>query len=107
MATNTDTGNQCTISIVIPAYNERERLPMTLKRIYDHLSKRSLSFEMIVVDDGSTDRTTAIAERFLCSRRAGRVIRNARNHGKGFSVKQGVLHAQGEFILFSDADLST
>ena len=102
-----DTTKDFTVSVVIPAYNEEERLPMTLKRIYDYLSKRSFSFEIIVVDDGSTDRTAAIAERFLQSRRGGAVLKNDANHGKGFSVKRGVLHARGKYILFSDADLST
>lgn len=95
------------VSVVIPAYNEEERLPMTLKRICDYLSKRSFSFEVIVVDDGSTDGTAAIAERFLQFRKAGAVLKNSGNHGKGFSVKQGVLHARSKYILFSDADLST
>src|SRR5262245_59936481 len=102
-----DTTKDFTVSVVIPAYNEEERLPMTLKRIYDYLSKRSFSFEIIVVDDGSTDRTAAIAERFLQSRRGGAVLKNDANQGKGFSVKRGVLHARGKYILFSDADLST
>ncbi len=104
---NNDTAKTFTVSVVIPAYNEEERLPMTLKRICDYLSKRSLSFEVIVVDDGSTDRTAAIAERFFRSRKAGTVLKNAKNLGKGLSVKLGMLHAKGKYILFSDADLST
>lgn len=102
-----DTAHEVAISVVIPAYNEEERLPVTLRRVYDYLSRRPASFEVIVVDDGSTDRTVVIAERFFRSRKAGTVLKNSRNLGKGFSVKLGVLHAKGKYILFSDADLST
>ena len=104
-----DTAHQVAVSVVIPAYNEEERLPMTLKRVYDYLSKRPSSFELIVVDDGSTDRTAVVAERFFRSRKSGTctVLKNSRNLGKGFSVKAGVLQAKGKYILFSDADLST
>jgi dolichyl-phosphate beta-glucosyltransferase len=104
---NNDTVKALVLSVVIPAYNEEERLPMTLKRTYDYLSTRSVSFEVIVVDDGSTDRTVAMAERFFRSRKGGTVLKNLGNHGKGFSVKRGVLRARGRYILFSDADLST
>jgi dolichyl-phosphate beta-glucosyltransferase len=103
----TDAIEEYSLSVVIPAYNEEERLPVTLNRVYDYLSTRSLSFEVIVVDDGSTDRTGTIAELFFQSRTGGKVLKNIENHGKGFSVKRGVLHAQGQYILFSDADLST
>jgi dolichyl-phosphate beta-glucosyltransferase len=95
------------VSVIIPAYNEEARLPFTLERIYRYLSARSLSFEIIVVDDGSVDRTAEIAETFLRARSSGHVLRNDANQGKGFSVKRGVLGARGEYILFSDADLST
>jgi dolichyl-phosphate beta-glucosyltransferase len=104
---NSDAVKECSLSVVIPAYNEEERLPLTLKKVYDYLSKQSMSFEMIVVDDGSSDRTAAIAEQFFASRGEGRVIKNDINHGKGFSVRRGVLQSQGQYILFSDADLST
>src|SRR6266478_2891941 len=100
---NNDMAKTFTVSVVIPVYNEEERLPMTLKRICDYLSKRSLSFEVIVVDDGSTDRTAAIAERFFQFRKAGTVLKNAKNLGKGLSVKLGMLHAKSKYILFSDA----
>ena len=95
------------LSVVIPAYNEEERLPLTLQRVCGYLSTRSISFEVIVVDDGSNDRTAAIAEQFFKSQKGGTVLRNCQNEGKGFSVKRGVLQALGKYILFSDADLST
>jgi dolichyl-phosphate beta-glucosyltransferase len=104
---NIDAISKCFLSVVIPAYNEEGRLPLTLNRVYDYLSTRSMSFEVIVVDDGSTDRTVAMAELFFRSRKGGKVLKNNENHGKGFSVKRGVLHAEGQYILFSDADLST
>jgi dolichyl-phosphate beta-glucosyltransferase len=97
----------CNLSVIIPAYNEEERLPQTLRQVYDYLSTRLISFEIIVVDDGSTDRTAAIAEQFFEGRQEGTIIKNCRNRGKGFSVRRGVLQAEGQYILFSDADLST
>jgi glycosyltransferase involved in cell wall biosynthesis len=92
------------LSIVIPAYNEEARLPATLRRISAWLDAGTWSFrEILVVDDGSRDRTAEVAERF-----AGvRVLRNPGNRGKGYSVRHGMLEARGEWILFSDADLST
>jgi len=102
-----DLTQECYLSVVIPAYNEEKRLPGTLKRVYDYLSNQAMSFEVIVVDDGSTDGTVAMAERFFQTRQCGKVLKNDKNQGKGFSVKRGVLHAQGRYIVFSDADLST
>jgi len=91
------------LSIVIPAYNEEKRLPATLKRVKEYLSETQWEFsEILVVDDGSHDGTVHAAEA------AGvRVLRNARNRGKGHSVAHGMLEAKGEWALFSDADLST
>jgi glycosyltransferase involved in cell wall biosynthesis len=94
------------LSIVIPAYNEEFRLPTSLERIAGFLERSSGSGEVIVVDDGSHDRTGAVANSF-CSRISGlKVLANGVNRGKGFSVRRGMLEAQGEFVLFSDADLS-
>jgi glycosyltransferase involved in cell wall biosynthesis len=92
------------LSIVIPAYNEEARLPATLRQISAWLDAQTWSFrEIVVVDDGSRDRTAEAAARF-----AGvRVLRNPGNRGKGYSVRHGMLEARGEWILFSDADLST
>lgn len=90
------------ISIVIPAYNEEARLPATLARICACLARGGWGVhEIVVVDDGSRDRTAAIAEA------AGvRVLRNPGNRGKGYSVRQGVLASQKEWVLVTDADLS-
>lgn len=92
------------LSIVIPAYNEEKRLPATLDRILAWLDRRALSFsELIVVDDGSRDNTAGVAE----SRPAVRVLRNPGNRGKGYAVRHGMLDAGGDWVLYSDADLST
>jgi len=91
------------ISIIIPAYNEERRLPSTLEAIGRYLGSRSWDFaEIIVVNDGSRDRTAALA----CATGA-RVIENPGNRGKGFSVRNGILKAEGEWLLFTDADLSS
>jgi dolichyl-phosphate beta-glucosyltransferase len=91
------------ISIVIPAYNEEKRLPATLAAVQAYVSSTPWEFtEIVVVDDGSRDNTREIA------RQAGvRVLQNPGNRGKGYSVRHGMLEAKGDWLLFSDADLST
>jgi len=92
------------LSIVIPAYNEEKRLPATLDRVLAWLEQRALGFsELIVVDDGSRDNTACVAER----RQSVRVLRNPGNRGKGYAVRHGMLDASGDWVLYSDADLST
>lgn len=91
------------LSIVVPAYNEERRIGSTLERLRQFAAREPYSIELIVVDDGSTDRTIETVSEFPCFR----LVRNDRNHGKGFTVRHGVLEARGEFVLFSDADLST
>lgn len=92
------------ISIVIPAYNEEQRLPATLEQVARYLRGMAPSFsEIIVVDDGSRDDTAGVAARFGPP---VRVLKNPGNRGKGYSVRHGVLDAKGDWVLFSDADLS-
>jgi dolichyl-phosphate beta-glucosyltransferase len=93
------------LSVVIPAYNEELRIRQTIKEIISYLERERMSYEIIVVDDGSRDNTAKVVE----SMDNGHVklLRNGRNRGKGFTVKNGVLHARMQYILFSDADLST
>lgn len=96
------------LSIIIPAYNEEARLGRTLAATFDYLDAQGYTSEVIVVDDGSTDRTVEVAHSFN-ERATGRlrVLKNPGNQGKGYSVRNGMLNANGEIQLFYDADLST
>jgi dolichyl-phosphate beta-glucosyltransferase len=94
------------LSVVVPAYNEEQRLGATLERIIGYLAGRDYAWEIIVVDDGSSDSTGAVALR-LGAGHALRVLRNEPNQGKGASIRRGMMEARGRFRLFSDADLST
>jgi len=94
------------LSIVIPAYNEALRIGATLEKVRQYLDSRNFACELIIVDDGSRDETPEILERFQERHPAVRLLRNEPNRGKGFSVRRGVLEARGEFVLFTDADLS-
>jgi dolichyl-phosphate beta-glucosyltransferase len=93
-------------SVVFPAYREADRIPRALERAFQYLPTRYPSFEVIVVDDGSPDETTAVARETLAGLGGGRVITLPHNQGKGAAVRAGMLAARGERVLFSDADLS-
>ncbi|MCC7164317.1 MAG: glycosyltransferase family 2 protein [Anaerolineae bacterium] len=94
------------VSVVIPAYNEARRLPQTLQRVSDYLAAQNYPSEILVVDDGSSDNTTDVVETFAAQHPNVRLIRND-HRGKGYTVRTGMLAAQGHIVLFSDADLST
>jgi glycosyltransferase involved in cell wall biosynthesis len=94
------------LSIVIPAFNEERRLQKTLDRVRAFLKARPLNSEVIVVDDGSTDGTAQLVQEMSGTWPALRLLKNPGNRGKGYSVRHGMLEAQGEIILFTDADLS-
>ncbi|HEY8716282.1 MAG TPA: dolichyl-phosphate beta-glucosyltransferase [Candidatus Acidoferrum sp.] len=94
------------LSIVIPSYNEELRLPATLERIAEYLATLGLRTEVLVVDDGSRDRTAVVAESFRSKLPGLRVLSNGSNHGKGYSVRHGMQEACGDIVLFTDADLS-
>jgi glycosyltransferase involved in cell wall biosynthesis len=94
------------LSIVIPAYNEELRLPATLERIAAYLQVSGREAEVLVVDDGSKDRTAAVAESFRSRMPSLRVVSNGVNRGKGYSVRHGMQEARGRIALFTDADLS-
>jgi dolichyl-phosphate beta-glucosyltransferase len=95
------------LSVIIPAFNEEKRLPKTLKEIDDYLKKQNYTFEIIVVSDGSTDRTCELVEELKSKILNLKLICEKKNRGKGYAVKIGMLNAQGEFRLFTDADNST
>lgn len=96
------------LSIVVPAYNEAARLPATLERLVAWLHSRRFQFaEVLVVDDGSRDSTAAFVEEFSRKYPCVRLLRNPGNRGKGYAVRNGMLKAAGDWILFTDADLST
>ncbi|HEV8132672.1 MAG TPA: dolichyl-phosphate beta-glucosyltransferase [Acidobacteriota bacterium] len=94
------------LSVVIPAYNEAQRLPSTLSQVKEYLDAEESNYQIIVVDDGSTDATVSIARQAQVSFPQLQVLENGRNRGKGFSVRSGFLHAGGALVLLTDADLS-
>lgn len=96
-----------TYSIVIPAYNESARLAGTLEKVLAYVHERGWNAEVIVVNDGSRDNTAEIAGKFAVKDPTLRVVENPGNRGKGYSVRNGMLHARGRIVLFSDADLSS
>lgn len=96
-----------TYSIVIPAYNERARIGATLDKVLAYVHSQGWDAEVIVVNDGSRDNTADIVQSFAAKDPALRLIENPGNHGKGYSVRNGMLHARGRIVLFSDADLSS
>jgi dolichyl-phosphate beta-glucosyltransferase len=95
-----------TYSIVIPAYNESGRIASTLRRVVDYVRAQGWSAEILVVNDGSTDRTVDVVREFQAQAPEVRMIENPGNRGKGYSVRAGMLQAQGEILVFTDSDLS-
>jgi dolichyl-phosphate beta-glucosyltransferase len=94
------------LSIIVPSYNEELRLPATLDRIAAYLQRDGREAEVLVVDDGSNDRTAVVAESFRGRIPLLRVVSNGVNRGKGYSVRHGMQEARGRIALFTDADLS-
>jgi dolichyl-phosphate beta-glucosyltransferase len=93
-------------SIIIPAYNEGARVGATLEKVLAYVDKQAWNAEIIAVDDGSRDNTVEIIRGYAEKNPRLRLLQNPGNRGKGYSVRNGMLHAQGELLLFSDADLS-
>jgi glycosyltransferase involved in cell wall biosynthesis len=93
-----------TLSIVLPCLDEAERLPGTLAAYLAHFPPGRSEVELIVVDDGSTDGTTVIADQIAAADPRVLVMRTIRNHGKGYAVRTGIQAAQGELVVFTDAD---
>jgi glycosyltransferase involved in cell wall biosynthesis len=99
--------NYLTYSIVIPAYNESQRITATLDKLLAYIAEQHWMTEVIVVNDGSRDNTAEIVREYARVHPAVRLIENPGNRGKGYSVRNGMTHAQGDVLLFSDADLSS
>jgi len=95
------------LSIVIPAYNEEKRIGRTLEGILEYFAKRNFPFEIVVVDDGSRDKTGEVVRSFINKGFAIELITGERNRGKGFAIKTGMLKTRGDYALFTDADMST
>ena len=93
------------LSVVIPTYNEEQRISLTLQSIVEHLNHKEYEWEIIVVDDGSNDRTKSIVE-VMSAIDSGIKLLPLEHKGKGFVVKQGMLHAKGKYRFVADADLS-
>jgi dolichyl-phosphate beta-glucosyltransferase len=96
-----------TYSIVIPAYNEGPRIRATLDRLLAHVRDRQWDAEILVINDGSRDDTAQIVESYAAQHAHLSLLQNPGNRGKGYSVRNGMLHAAGEIMLFTDADLSS
>lgn len=94
------------LSIVIPAYNEEKRLPASLDTILKFAAGRYEFLEILVVDDGSRDGTAGCVRQYAATHPPVRMLQNPGNRGKGYAVRHGMLEAKGEWILFTDADLS-
>ena len=94
-------------SIIIPAYNEGARLDVTLNKVLRYVAQQKWDVELIVVNDGSSDNTVEIVQSHMQRNSTLRLIENPGNRGKGYSVRNGMMHAHGELLLFSDADLSS
>ncbi len=92
------------LSVVIPAHNEENRLPESLEQVFEFLNKQSFTSEVIVVENGSNDRTFEVAQEFAQRHASLRVIQSER--GKGAAVRAGMLEARGEYRFMCDADLS-
>ena len=95
------------LSVIIPAYNEEERLPRTLVRMVRFFRQYQTSFEIVVVNDGSTDNSKTIIQKYGEKFKEIILVGYPENRGKGYAVNQGVLKGSGDLFLFSDADLST
>ncbi len=95
------------LSVIIPAYNEESRLPKTLRAVLAYLEQQKYTWEVAVVDDGSSDQTAAVVKSMSLVTPRVRLLQYGHNRGKGYAVRYGLIHTKGAFRLFMDADNST
>jgi dolichyl-phosphate beta-glucosyltransferase len=95
------------ISVVIPAYNEEKRLPNALRQVQRHLDRKGGDYEILVVNDGSRDSTQKVVKEAMQKNKRIKLLENGRNRGKGYTVRHGMQKAKGDWVLFTDADMST
>lgn len=95
------------LSIIIPLYNEEKRVIESIGKLDSYFSNQKYSYEIIFVNDGSSDETISKLKTRISKLRNIRIIDNKKNHGKGYVVRQGIMSAVGKYILFTDVDLST
>jgi glycosyltransferase involved in cell wall biosynthesis len=93
------------LSIIVPAHNEEQRLPDTLEQIFSFLEKQSFTAEVIVVENGSNDKTLEVAQNFMGQHANLHVLQNDQR-GKGLAIQRGIKEAKGEYLFMCDADLS-
>src|SRR3989344_1196253 len=92
------------LSVIVPAYNEEERIQKTLRRFQEYFSTQPYNYEILVINDGSKDRTAEIAEELKMEVKNLQVYDRKTNKGKGFSVREGILKSRGRIRLFDDAE---
>lgn len=95
------------LSVIVPAYNEERRLAKTLNAVNAYLLKQNYGYEILVVNDGSKDKTAEVVKETMREMRNVKLLDNTENHGKGYVVRQGMLQAKGEYRVFMDADNAT
>ncbi len=94
------------LAVIVPAYDEEDRIGPTLERLNEYLSTQTYSWKVVVVSDGSKDRTAAIVSEFALAHPGFELIDSQPNHGKGFVVRKGMTEVEADWLLFSDADLA-
>src|SRR5665213_3566791 len=94
------------LSIVVPAYNEEARIEAALERILGCIDERGWDAEVLIVDDGSKDQTASLVEQWMERHPRLHLIKNSGNRGKGHSIRNGILQAAGDIVMFTDSDLS-
>lgn len=95
------------LSVIIPAYNEEKRLPSTLKDVVKYLSAQNYTWEILVVDDGSKDKTVDVVKAISVTEARVKLLQYGANHGKGYAVRYGMIRGSGAYRLFMDADNAT